>query len=84
MKRSFSISNRTTPFQGPEFGLLCGNPVSNNEGTVESISSWPQCEQLPCVCLGKDNGLDATQSARVLQTACASEGTYEKYQVRIT
>lgn len=59
---------------------LCTTPVTNNVGTITPISSWPTCEQLPCNCLGKDNGLTVEQSTAVLETSCASQGTYDVYQ----
>ena len=47
--------------ESPEIHRMCKDPVSNvggvDKGTLDTPSTWPTCEQLPCKCLGKEGGL---------------------------
>ena len=62
---------------GPEIQTLCKNPVTDLEGTIDPMTSWPTCEQRPCKCLGQGNGLNMSEALEVLQTSCPSSTTYE-------
>lgn len=55
--------------------VFCGKDGSNN-GVLTPITEWGTCAQLPCKCLGKDNGLSVDQSLRVLETSCPSNDSY--------
>ena len=56
--------------ESPEIHRMCKDPVSSaagggvDKGTLDTPSTWPTCEQLPCKCLGKEGGLSQQEGRR--------------------